>query len=791
MSKRRRKNKKERSETPSRDWPRIFAEAALLLLIVVVPLVINKSSTNILDVKDAALGIGVAVGLGLWLLASLKRGRLSWASSRLNPVVLAFLVWCAAGIIYSEYDFATVSGVGRLAALVGIYVLVIGSIATAGQLRRLIAVICVTAVPVCIYGFIQAAGADWIHWDVRLTRIFSTLGNATYLASFLALSIPPALAAAWPQRESSDAGRLKQGWQLAIGALFAGAAVTMGVCLYYTVTLSPAIGLGLGAVLAFAIAVGRGGVRGLRIAIPAALICALVLGLVGLAAYRRLPKTQQRRVQAVLRFEDPYGDERGLLRKTTFDIFRSSPVIGHGYGSFAIYALERLSPSWYTELGHSHEKMLVVSEAHNEYLQVLAETGVIGGALFAALLFGFYAACLRVALRHPEPIWRRMALAALVGGTAFLFQNFFGLTFRETGPAMFFWLWLGVVVVGASQLGPAGEEGGRPRTREIRFRPLSAGGFVAAALVVIAVWGVVVWGMTRIVRGNVLLRRAQALARLDRYGTAAELAEQAIESNPYLPIAYYTAAYVWGKQENYEKCLEANLRALELLPGNASVLYNLAVTYKRLGRLEEAEEAFRRSIELHPTAARHYAALAEMLVQQGRHEEAVEYAEEARRLAPRDAKVYLLLSDVYLGMHDLDETERSLKKAARFEPDDPVVWRRLTELYVRQKKRKQVINACRNWTRLAPDSALAWNILGTAYYGLKRYPKAREALERAVEIQPRYPQARLNLAYTYLRLRQFPEGKQQLEWIVREFPGSPQARQARDLLKAGEPRARP
>ncbi|MDH7479043.1 MAG: hypothetical protein QHH02_03450, partial [Syntrophomonadaceae bacterium] len=51
----------------------LFA-ASMLGLVLAVPVALNRYSRNICDVKDAIQGLGVALGLALWLLAGLARG---------------------------------------------------------------------------------------------------------------------------------------------------------------------------------------------------------------------------------------------------------------------------------------------------------------------------------------------------------------------------------------------------------------------------------------------------------------------------------------------------------------------------------------------------------------------------------------------------------------------------------------------------------------------------------------------------------------------------------------------
>jgi hypothetical protein len=121
-------------------------------------------------VKDIALGVGVALGLSLWLVASLARGRVEWVPSRLNPLVLAFAAWVGLTTLYSHYWYVTISGFGRLAGHVGLYCLAVVSLRRVAQLRRVIAAACLAAIPLCLYGFVQAAGRDPVTWDSSMTR---------------------------------------------------------------------------------------------------------------------------------------------------------------------------------------------------------------------------------------------------------------------------------------------------------------------------------------------------------------------------------------------------------------------------------------------------------------------------------------------------------------------------------------------------------------------------------------------------------------------------------------------
>ena len=788
MSKRRRANKRKRATSEARkarDWPRLLAEATLILLVLIVPLVINPLSKNLLDVKDFSLEIGVALGLSAWLIASLARGRMEWASCRLNVAVAAFAIWAGMSIFYSDYRYATVAEGGRLAAHVGLYWLVIMAIRDMRQVRRLLGVAAVGGLLVCVYSFLQRAGHDPIPWHEEGARVFSFLGNPTYLAGYLVLLIPLMIAVGLPPSE----GREAQGglWRRRMWSVFfLLVAGLMLLSLYLTVSLSPIIGLGLGAALALALGIARNWGNFRAVHVVGFVVAGLFAAGLFVGVYYRLPAAQQRRIMTVLHLKDPYGKERSMIRQAGVDIFRQHPVVGTGYGTYRIYALERLAPGWYEDLGKSTRTMLVPNYAHNEYVQVLAGTGVIGGAIFFAMLGLAYWVGLRAALRHPSPNWARLAVAVAAGMSAFLFQNFFGVTFRQPGTVTFFWLSLGFLAVAGAGVATAdGEQAADPRVRQWHFRKLSLGAVTALAVVlacVVLLLGSVLLGQ---VRAGALVKRADSAAKRGRFDTAGMLAEQAIKADPYSVLAYYVGAYAWGNLGDHEKSLEANKKALSLLPGNASVYYNIGVNYKELGRFEEAREAFERAIELMPTADRHYAAMAELLVEEGKLEEGLFYAREAIRLSPKDSRFYLLAADITARQQKLDETLAFIRQAAVVAPKDAKVWGQYAQLLVRRKEYDEAIRACQRWSEIDPNSALAQNLLGTSYYGRRQFSAARAAFLQALQIDPSYGDARLNLAYTYSQLNESEAMYAELKHLAETEPDTRAGRLARQMLGRG------
>lgn len=136
----------------------------------------------------------------------------------------------------------------------------------------------------------------------------------------------------------------------------------------------------------------------------------------------------------------------------TLDVIHQHPWIGSGLGSFGVI---------YTRYD-SRNGLYRLEQAHNDYLQILADAGIIGGLLglsFLVLLFskGF-------ARRSTDDKFRRgVAIGALAGCFAVLVHSAFDFTLHTTSNALLF-----LVLAGMATLGHRVEEGGGHRRRRRR-----------------------------------------------------------------------------------------------------------------------------------------------------------------------------------------------------------------------------------------------------------------------------------------------------------------------------------
>jgi tetratricopeptide (TPR) repeat protein len=377
--------------------------------------------------------------------------------------------------------------------------------------------------------------------------------------------------------------------------------------------------------------------------------------------------------------------------------------------------------------------------------------------------------------------------------TAFLFQNFFGVTFRQPGAVTFLWLALGFITVADAGLQKDDMSAGEPAPTKLRLHAWTPGRPPAPALALLCAGLIflnVMLGRTLIntVRCGLLSHIAEFEAKRGNFEQAVYLGEKAIALNPYSVFPYYITGYSIGKLGKHERSLELNGKALSLLPGNGSVYYNMGVNYKELGRFEEAERAFERAIELMPTAERHHAALAELLIDTGRLDEALARAEEAARIRPKSPELHTLLADIHARRGYPEEALAHLQAAAKLSREDPALWEQCARLAARLQSWDDCAKASRAWLRYDPSSAEAANLLGASYFSLGDYRRARSAFQKARKLAPDDLSIRLKLAITRAEMGDIRRAKRELETIIELAPDSTEAATARKLLGQGSAR---
>ncbi len=312
----------------------------------------------------ATLEVGAALLLVLWGAVSLRRGQVEISWSPLLVPVLGFggfvlLQWLLG---LSVYPYLTKMEWMKLAAVFVLLFLAVQSIRTADQARGFVWMLLVLGFVISLFAIIQYFGFNGkLYWfrEIRAGSPFGPYVNRNHFAGMVELIAPLGLAMlVFRGVEKEKLPLVGLLTIVPIGALFLSAS-RGGIAGFL-------IQLGLLAYLAGF----RSGVRR-RVGLGTAVVLLAGVFVAWLGVERALERF------LALGGADLSGDTRIVMLKDTWRIFLDHPWTGTGVGT-----LIEVYPRYASEYFGGR----VVDHAHNDYVEMLAETGLVGALCSAAFL---------------------------------------------------------------------------------------------------------------------------------------------------------------------------------------------------------------------------------------------------------------------------------------------------------------------------------------------------------------------------------------------------------------------
>jgi len=389
---------------------------------------------------------------------------LSWAAVIFGAVYLiATLTSAAPGLsLWGSYQRA--QGVLTTAGYLIIFGLTLFHLRSPQQIDRLVSALLLTSLVVALYGWFQQLGWDVITWKAEFgQRITSTQGNPIFVGAFLIMVIPLTVARLAQivdaERERrGDAGTWGRGGTLSVAtssslltsvsifrlAAYAILLILQIGCVYFTLSRGPFLGMLAGLIFfALLIAVAWLGRRG-------GLITSILvgLGLLVLSGSFLLPQSPLGRVATALDPSRGTARERALAWGGTIDMVTADPLrtlIGYGPDSMLVtfprYFPEELAPL-------PSVANIAFDRAHNEILDTLATTGILGVLAYLLVVGMMFWAGLKVLGITGNGRSRRVFVSTLVVGVIVggLVPRLFEGSWRYAGLGITLGLLLGLVV---------------------------------------------------------------------------------------------------------------------------------------------------------------------------------------------------------------------------------------------------------------------------------------------------------------------------------------------------------
>ena len=365
----------------------------------------------------------------VWLLGQMRSAQPTVLWTPVFPPMLGFMALICIQLLpgISSYRHATYSGLLLYVAYGLACFLITQTLTRATHIRRLATALVIYGTWMAMFAVLQSLSSTGKLYWLRTPRfggwIYGPYVNHNHYAGLMEMLVPVPLVFAF-----SRYARGRERWAAASAAAFMGA----------TIFLSGS----RGGMVAFALEVAiflwflfreRTGGR-------AAFLMAtfLVISLASIAWIGGSDVTARLSTISANKHSELANDIRLKINRDALHMFAQRPILGWGLGTFeTVYPQFR---SFYTDL--------LVDKAHNDYLQLLAETGLLGFAVMIWFLVSALRAALPKIRNWPSDVNGAVALAVLIGISGILVHSLVDFNLQIPANALLFYVLCVVAAMG-------------------------------------------------------------------------------------------------------------------------------------------------------------------------------------------------------------------------------------------------------------------------------------------------------------------------------------------------------
>lgn len=662
-------------------------EASVIALVVLVPIVFYPyCRTVFIPAKELIAEILVILGLMFWGFKTLSQEKAKLTSSTLNFPILSFISICILSLIWSDSFFVSLKELPLFLTGPLLYFVLINNISEEQQINRILNTILIVGGLFGIYGILQYNGIDFAFWAGNIGRqsVFGLFGNVNFFAEYLIVPLPLAVSLFFAARN-----RIHKIFLL-IGIL------AIGGSLILTFTRGSYLAIGISSLFMFLLYLASRGKSFIKehkkIFIFILALIILVTFLFALPNPLNKPGTAISKIKSrisISQFTESSSLKRRIaIWKFTVLMIKDHPLLGSGIGTYKYNTLKYQAEFFKQGENRSLYPHGFADKAHNEYLQLWAEIGIVGLGIFIWLIISYFSCGIKI-LRKIKDEYKQGIIIGLMGSVvAVLIDGLFGFPLHLPATVILFWLVLALTIA-TIKIGADAEENNivRKKSNPIsRFKPLL---YIAITLLTIFLCVAI----TRPFIAKVYWYYANIEIENENWNEAIKTNEKALKWDPYFGEIYYNIGKILEIKELYGIALEYFEKTAKYTD-NSNLPQDFALIYLKSNQLDKA------AIKL---------------------KQAISYQSSEKSMYP----LYSELGNVYLQLEKYKPAEAAFLNALKINPEFVNAHYGMAGAYFNQNRTEKALVILQKIIELAPNS--------------KEAQYARDMMQQFTQEKPKAP----------------------------------------------------
>jgi len=627
----------------------------LKLSILFTPLVANKYVDRYLANQEAWLILLMVLSGGVYLIGFLKEENITYKKNKIPlPLVLLILIvifsYLKNGFLMSSLQDCII-----FLAYFILYFLMINNLQNQYQFKSFTQIFFLTSFFIALYTILHYY--NFISYLQEYGSVASLIGQKNWISNYLALIFP--LMFCFYLLEQIKKKKII--YFIALSFLYAALMICQSRGIWISLSLSLLFGIFLIFKFNF-FNLFKENKKWLILLLISFIIITLIYSTDNPLNISPLTVTQ--RAMSTFDEKDPSINTRILMWKVTGLMIKDKPFLGGGVGSFKINYLD-YQAGFLKEYPEYNIYWTNAKEAHNEYLQIGAEIGLLGLGIILIIILKLYNLFINFLKKEIDNKRKLICWGLLLGITSFLMHSLFDFPLHVPALGSAFFIILGLTVVYSKNFDLSEERDkernknclmNREKKRSNNFRLRLLYTILILLIMLLVIDTIVVRPYLAEVyayQGEKYLENGDYKESLLKYKYANTL-------NPFNGRVLFNLGVNYYILDIYEEA-EQIFKELKKYYNDKNIYGNLGLCYMKMGDYQRAEEEFKYAIYLDPQFSKAYSDLGLLYFEKANYNGAIEQWKRILEIDPDFSENYIILTNLGVVYEKKEMSDKALE----------------------------------------------------------------------------------------------------------------------------------